>query len=352
MTSASPKIIYSTEGILVKQVIAFFVGACMLLALGAVVRLSVAQAHAEISSCTPEMNSTVETAPDKVVCKTSEAMNPDGSSLSVFDASGMQVDKKDSAVDLNDADRVTISVSLDTAMVKDGVYTVKWKTVSAADGDDASGEFKFTVGHGMDMGSMDQTTTPEAMGQDDGADHSMAQAMIDGKQVMLKILAPLDNATLPAGDVKVEAQVDGMTLGENGTHLHFYVDGNLALMGEGAQTSTTLNLEPGRHELRVDLATSEHMDALSTHVHVNVEAAGQAQATATAAPTQAMSSATATAVPTETAAAPTPAPTQAAPATTLPSTGGDMNNVGLGLLVLFGLLCVGGGALVVARARR
>ncbi|HZQ05820.1 MAG TPA: protease inhibitor I42 family protein [Anaerolineae bacterium] len=107
---------------------------------------SIAFAHAEIDTCTPAINGTVATAPDKLTCTTTEALDPKGSSLSVFDAAGTSVDKGDSAVDLNDADRKTISVSLDTSKMKDGVYTVKWKTLSADDGDDADGSFTFTMG--------------------------------------------------------------------------------------------------------------------------------------------------------------------------------------------------------------
>jgi methionine-rich copper-binding protein CopC len=36
-------------------------------------------------------------------------------------------------------------VSLDASKMRDGVYTVKWKTLSADDGDEARGEFKLTV---------------------------------------------------------------------------------------------------------------------------------------------------------------------------------------------------------------
>lgn len=115
-------------------------------ALGLVFLLGMtALAHAEIENCTPAIEGTVDQAPGKLVCKASEGMDPKGSKLSVFDASGKEVDKGDSQVDLNDPDRVTIAVSLDAAALKDGVYTVKWVTVSAADGDSADGQFTFSV---------------------------------------------------------------------------------------------------------------------------------------------------------------------------------------------------------------
>lgn len=117
-----------------------------LLVLVSVVALApVALAHAEIKECTPPIGGAVTTAPDRLTCTASQGMDAKGSSLQVFNASGAQVDKGDSQVDLNDPDRTKISVSLDTSKMTDGVYTVKWTTVSADDGDDEDGEFKFTV---------------------------------------------------------------------------------------------------------------------------------------------------------------------------------------------------------------
>lgn len=327
------------------KLIALCVSALLFAALGSVAYVSVALAHAEIASCTPPVDGTVETAPDKLVCKASQGMKAEGSSLAVFDSAGIQVDKGDSAVDLTDPDRLTISVSLDTAKMQDGVYTVKWTTVSADDGDEANGEFKFTIGHGMQM---EQTTTPAASGDAHAADnHGVARGMVDGKEVTLEMTSPAQDAMLEPGDVKLEAKVEGLNLGEN-SHLHFYVDDALALMGTGAQTSYTVKLEPGTHDLAIGLATGEHDDVLTVHAHVTVQAAQQANATT--APTQA--AATATAAPTEpapTAAAATAEPT---PSSTLPATGGTENNTLIVIVALVGVLIVGAGILIGARARQ
>ena len=304
---------------------------------------AVALAHAEMKSCMPEINGTVETAPDKVVCTTSEAMAPKGSSLAVFDAMGMQVDKGDSAVDLNDPDRVTISVSLDTAMMKDGVYTVKWTTLSAADGDEAKGDFKFTVGHAMQMDTTPPATETDTTVHPNG-DHSIGVVTIDGKPVTLKIVSPQDDAKVPAGMVKVEASLDGATLGENGSHLHFYVDDNLALMGKGAQMSAEIEIkEPGEHEIKVTYSDKGHDDLIQVHVHVMVE---NAVAQATAEPTKA---AEPTAAPT-TAPQPTVAPTPET--STLPSSGGDNNFWLYAFLAGIGAGVVGAGVYAAVRARR
>jgi hypothetical protein len=68
------------------------------------------------------------------------------STMSVFDASKAQVDKKDAHVDLNDPDHKTLVVSLDTSKVKNGIYTVKWHTVTPDDGGITDGTFQFNVG--------------------------------------------------------------------------------------------------------------------------------------------------------------------------------------------------------------
>jgi methionine-rich copper-binding protein CopC len=67
-------------------------------------------------------------------------MDPKQSLLRVFDAGAAQVDRGDSRVYLG-----SISVSLDPAKMRDGVYTVKWNTLSADDGDAADGAFQFTL---------------------------------------------------------------------------------------------------------------------------------------------------------------------------------------------------------------
>lgn len=340
------------------KIIALFGSALFVLALAMFVYAPAARAHADISECTPPMSGTVETAPDKVVCKASQGMKAEGSSLQVFDASGVQVDRKDSAVDLNDPDRLTISVSLDTAMMKDGTYTVKWTTVSADDGDEANGEFKFTIGHEMQMNE-----TPSATGTENpnvthpNDDPSVGVALVNGKQVTLKIIAPTDDAALPVGDVKVEATVEGLTLGQDGFHLHFYLDDKLQAMGSGAQTIFTMNPEAGTHEIMVALADHDHGDLNNAHVHVTVGAA-QAQtataivATAVATPTaiSPIPAATPTSMAMETIT-PTVAPT-ATTTPTLPSTGAAENSVLIALAALFGAAALVVGLFAFTRARR
>ncbi|RIK34240.1 MAG: hypothetical protein DCC52_01205 [Chloroflexi bacterium] len=308
---------------------------------------TVAMAHAEMKSCTPPINGMVDTAPDKIVCTASEAMDPKGSMLAVFDAMGMQVDKKDSAVDLNDPDRATISVSLASDMMADGVYTVKWTTLSASDGDQATGEFKFTVGHGMHMSETPMATATDTTMHPNG-DLSVGMATVDGTEITLKIVSPLKDAEVPAGMVTVQAALDGATLGENESHLHFYVDDNLALMSRGAQTSADLEIkEPGEHNIKVTYSDQAHDDLIQVFVRVMVVAAAQS----TAAPTATMEP---TMPPPTQAPAPTLAPTVAptAEATTLPTSGSDNNFWLYAFLAGIGAGIIGAGVLAAVRARR
>jgi methionine-rich copper-binding protein CopC len=110
------------------------------------IALQVAFAHAQIDHCTPAVGSTVAQAPSQLVCVMTEEIDTKLSTLSVWDASGKQVDKKDAHVDLNDADHKTLLVSLDTAQVTNGLLTVKFHVVTPDDGGITDGTFQLVVG--------------------------------------------------------------------------------------------------------------------------------------------------------------------------------------------------------------
>ena len=118
-------------------------GLAVLLVLGL---FGVVSAHAKLDHCTPAIGTNVATAPNQVVCVYSEEIDTKASTLSVWDANNQQVDKKDVHVDLNDPNHATLVASLDSALVKNGVYTVKWHTVTPDDGGISDGTWQFTVG--------------------------------------------------------------------------------------------------------------------------------------------------------------------------------------------------------------
>jgi copper transport protein len=103
-----------------------------------------ALAHANYVSSTPA-NGSVAAAPARIVAKFSEAVRPAGSSMVVLGPDGQRADNADSAVDTSDASRTTFSVGL-KAGLGNGTYVIRWTTVSADDGETATGTFSFSVG--------------------------------------------------------------------------------------------------------------------------------------------------------------------------------------------------------------
>ena len=103
------------------------------------------RAHAEFDHSNPAPNSTVAAPPTIVEAWFTEDLDSNGTNFSVFGPDGAQVDKGDSAVDLDDPLRRHATVSLKEGLGP-GVYTVKWTSVSSIDGDTANGSFTFTVG--------------------------------------------------------------------------------------------------------------------------------------------------------------------------------------------------------------
>ncbi len=101
-------------------------------------------AHAELVSSTPEAGATLDAAPATITAVFSQRLGPDGSTLSVVDATGARVDAGDARIDPGDARGRTMIVSLRSGLGA-GVYTVNWTALSAADGHTSEGSFRFTV---------------------------------------------------------------------------------------------------------------------------------------------------------------------------------------------------------------
>ena len=121
--------------------------------------LQAAFAHAKLDHCTPAVDATVAQAPGQVVCVMSEEIDTKLSTISVWDANGVQVDKKDAHVDLNDPDHKTLIVSLDPSSMKDGIYTVKYHTVTPDDGGVTDGTFQFIAGSATMTSTQTLTST-------------------------------------------------------------------------------------------------------------------------------------------------------------------------------------------------
>ena len=95
-------------------------------------------AHAFLERAEPRVGSKVAQAPDHVMLRFSEALEPAFSTVEVLDAAGHRVDRNDRKVD---AAVVRVSVP----PLAPGKYRVKWRALSA-DTHVTQGDFTFEVG--------------------------------------------------------------------------------------------------------------------------------------------------------------------------------------------------------------
>lgn len=102
-----------------------------------------ASAHAKLIKAQPASGSTVKKAPALVRLWFDDELDPKHSTVGVFDRRARRVDDGKGGVDLDDMDRKSMIARL--RPLPPGVYTVRWKAVSADDGFVAQGAFRFTV---------------------------------------------------------------------------------------------------------------------------------------------------------------------------------------------------------------
>ena len=99
-------------------------------------------AHALLQSSDPAAGSTVASAPSVVTLTFGEAPDPTLSSVKVLDASGKSVASGPAVAVPGQSGKLKVPLGL----LRDGVYTVAWRTVSVVDGHTAAGSFGFGVG--------------------------------------------------------------------------------------------------------------------------------------------------------------------------------------------------------------
>lgn len=106
--------------------------------------LAVAFAHAEPDKVVPGDGAVLNVSPREVVIDMSQEMarQQGANDIEVFDSSGKKVTTVAAVID--NGNRARLSVPLPEGLGV-GVYTVKWKTLSADDGDPADGTLTFTV---------------------------------------------------------------------------------------------------------------------------------------------------------------------------------------------------------------
>jgi methionine-rich copper-binding protein CopC len=115
-----------------------------------------ASAHAKVISADPGLGSTIALAPTKITVTTIENMKPGAkfSNLFVYGPSGALVSQGDATIPLNNPKEMSVTIKPEKG---NGVYIVRWITVSADDGDPDEGAFIFTVNS---AGPVASTSTP------------------------------------------------------------------------------------------------------------------------------------------------------------------------------------------------
>jgi methionine-rich copper-binding protein CopC len=103
-------------------------------------------AHAKVNKAIPAIGSTVSQAPTTVTVFTLENIAPGSSksNLFVYSPAGDLISQGNATVSLTNPREMSITIKPDTANLN-GVYVVRWITVSAEDGDPDQGAFVFTV---------------------------------------------------------------------------------------------------------------------------------------------------------------------------------------------------------------
>ncbi|MBI2852356.1 MAG: CopD family protein [Chloroflexi bacterium] len=117
-----------------------------------------ALAHAAVARAEPAPGSVLQQAPERVIIRFTEPVEPRFSKITVLDSQGRQVDKGDSERYQNDP--AAISVTLQP--LPDGIYTVAWTNLSAVDGHGLSGSYVFSVGVPLPVAP--QPVTPRGEG--------------------------------------------------------------------------------------------------------------------------------------------------------------------------------------------
>ena len=139
-------------------------------------------AHAVLVRANPEANAALDRSPAQVELFFSEAVEPAFSQITVLDSSGKRVDNGDSKVDPADPTRLSVSLR----SLKDGVYTVSWKVLSAVDSHPTEGAYPFAVGS-VDANALAQTPS------------ASSGTRLSPGEIIVKGLAYLASAALAGG---------------------------------------------------------------------------------------------------------------------------------------------------------
>ncbi len=119
------------------------------------------EAHAGLDYSNPTADETLTTAPEFVEIFFTQEVSSDQLIVAVLGPDSTRIDNEDSHVDLCEASRKRVVVTLPGSL-PDGEYIVQWETLSAEDGETDSGFFEFTLQSGAASPAASPEVSPVA----------------------------------------------------------------------------------------------------------------------------------------------------------------------------------------------
>ncbi len=120
--------------------------ACAVVLLAPTVTSHAVQAHGILQRSSPEANAVLPASPAEIILDFNEAVDPYFSRLEVIGPRGRSGGR--GGVVSGAGRRLTLSLGA----TGPGLYTVRWRVLSAVDGHTTSGSFVFAVGEGAAVG--------------------------------------------------------------------------------------------------------------------------------------------------------------------------------------------------------
>ncbi|MEP6985481.1 MAG: copper resistance protein CopC [Chloroflexota bacterium] len=119
-------------------------------------------AHANLARSSPAANASLQSSPDEIRLWFTETLEPNYSHFTLRDTSGQLVATQPSQIDPADAHQLFMPMK----NLHSGLYTVVWRTVSAADGHPSQGSFAFGIGvivANNSLSAIDDSVLPEGV---------------------------------------------------------------------------------------------------------------------------------------------------------------------------------------------
>ena len=220
-----------------------------------------AAAHANYMRSDPVPNAHLDALPTRVLVGFSERVNVASSGLTILDQSGRELAAGGTAT--ADPTELTLSIGAATNVGLGGVYTVAWHTISAQDGDAASGYFAFEVGT-VAVSSAPGVTQTKAQG---GVTVSLGVVPGAAGKNSYALTAARSGAPLPSVS-RVRLRITPLDRDVGQSEIV------LADSGGGAYGATGLELPfAGRYHVEAQIRRSDTVDDLAIGFDVQVSAA-------------------------------------------------------------------------------